>query len=1207
MLNGKQLDDGSESQPLLSQPQDFSISLSSHNPDSESNPSVSRGRLKSLYQAMIYALTREDLVKRALLHPFAHLNALDDHELYQPATAFLEPVWPLSQALPLQNPIKPLLLQAAAAGFRFTTHGIWPLTLFMLLSHDYFCYLAWPEERYGNTWWNIPLGFAPGQQTASTYLGDGVQVHTYHYWLWLSILSLIPFLTAAANVLWQLPLLREVEVNRLGTNLVASVAHFWQGLSYQLSHAEQAVCWRRDLTVNQRQALIQAIAHVAKHHHSLVQLQAIRALAHIADTYRQANTEHLLEYYQDAAGIIQLTDVARYEQYSRAIAEKDALLESTQAQLIARYPAAMQDVEMQDVDRENLPAALVSFNGQDQSLLNSEQVSKDIETAITKLTEEQAGIQQQLISISQRAKQHHQAFENAAASYRGMARGALAELAVYRQENQQTFTLRPLGRYLYAHYQQWTLGEEPQAKFHWAFLSIAFAQALYLSFNFYTQLRVAEIWLQKLLKWVHVWGAAQDCVYLAKTPHYEPTVGDYQCSICPDWEFVPVSEIATGQGCLDGLLTQQRVPAEIAAKLPHLTAHPYFTVLDFSQLDWISWREAEWDSVFSGLEQLPFTELKTLNLSRPDFKSAFPQDNKIPRLVGFLKRKKVQQLDLTNAGIGPVQADILLAGLSPNVTTRLILTGNALGDAGASALALFVKRALALDYLAVANNNIGDGGMTQLAQAFAENQRLQQVDVSNNCFKQRGHNALAESLTNSMMMALDLSGNDFTGIDVETLGQALATSHLKKLALASVRLNDKQAAKLAPYLKNGLERLDVSNNLMADEGCVVLVANAHNSSLVAISFNYNGLTNTGLERITDELARTPIESLGIAGNRLTLKAFTKFAYAWPANSLQSLDASDNRLGDEGAAILAEGIAGSHKPVAAIVLRSNGFTSRGGAALLKALTGKAQRIDLSRNQLDAASLNPLAAHLANGSAVVEINLANNQLEGELTPLVKALPKAKALVKLVLDGNKLNEFAEAVAPALITPTLRPDKLDKPVLNYDELHALAQAEAQTPLRLLSLQRCGLNNTAARKLYRAQPHTSIRFAQLALVGNPAIDEFDIASGRPLSRNYQADGLTAYNVSTGLTASILKPGQADSYILLAILLPIAGGLGLLYLAFRWLSLRSAESGQAEKTRATVQPFAANYQHVGLFGLPRPHSVTPLQSAYEFETPIHPH
>lgn len=231
-------------------------------------------------------------------------------------------------------------------------------------------------------------------------------------------------------------------------------------------------------------------------------------------------------------------------------------------------------------------------------------------------------------------------------------------------------------------------------------------------------------------------------------------------------------------------------------------------------------------------------------------------------------------LDVAGNGIAQEGAAGLAEGLSRNTTLRhLDLTSNNLRDGGVEELWRAVTLS-GLTSVVVARNAIGPAGAAALASILAANVLLRALDASHNNITKRGATVVAEGLAgNTRLTSLRLDGNPLTWEGVLPLALAVAQHRcVASLHLAATEAGEKGAEGMADALmKNtSLTRLDLSENVIGDGGAFSLSqALRANSALTVLDLSGNVIGDDGGAAIGSSLASNRgLNTLNLKNNRM---------------------------------------------------------------------------------------------------------------------------------------------------------------------------------------------------------------------------------------------------------------------------------------------------------------------------------------------------
>ena len=1013
--------------------------------NSENEPIQRNSRLTTVYQNLIYRLTRDDIIQRALLYPFMRESNLQKHS---ESPSRLRHYWPIHTSARLNNPEIPLLLNKAVTGARLITDKAWPLTLLGLLSYDLHRYRTQPAQRYGNTLGGLMFGgLLPDSNlnltTLSRHLGGGIIHEGKWYWLGISLAMMTPLLTALAYSLAHSHRLNVPQIIKLQatidylTKLEPScysnnLTGLWpfSGTAYHLLAAEHALLWRNGLDIETQNNLLEGIQVLAQRHSGLIQLAAIRSLAQLT----QAMDKNLPQ----ANGTL----LSPLDMLQTMVKNKDA-------RLLARY---------------------------------------------------------------------------------------------------------------YAHYQLWTLGKSNKPWLHVLLLPPTLAWSAYV---LYAKLRLGETLLQKMVTAIQTLRDARACRSSEQAWSYQPERADYVCGVCPDWQWVPQSQMNSSQGCIDGLLATEQNSRDLLSHMNRVLKPPFFTTLDLSRQPWTNWPVQDWQTLLTQIANSSLPELQLIRLSRPVRQP--PQHDKLRFFNQFLWQTPVRHLELSGLGLGPRQLSVLLQGLPPTIK-RLNLADNLLGDEGAAVLSQYLPK-LGLESIDLSRNNLGDDGIADLAKVITRI-GLKKLDLSANQFGAMGLSYLTECMPNTTLNKLDLSYNDLSLADLLEWGNAVVNSNLTHLSLRQTRLDPEQLEVLTARLaSSSLQKLDLAYNSLSDEGLKLLLMGSYGSNLTEVDLSYSDIRDTGAAQLEAYLANTPWKALNLSGNQLGRDGLLSLARGMEASKVEHLALANMKLKDAAVLALAEVLHATNHALNSLNLADNQLSSEAAVVLLANLPANLTRLELQNNRLDDVFASRLAASLSQLTSLTYLDLSHNKIGPQGAELLsKRLGDAISLTQLRLAQNPLGATGgRSLASGLISQGPFSTELGDHSLSQDARRAIARARPQTALTELDLSGCELDDSAALALCPVQPYTHIPFAALDLTKNP-LQSMDASNCRPRSHWQTAGFFQPASSMQRLTRSQtrLNPSDWSFGFILASLSSLGGLAILIYLSHRVINGYRARSQHSE-------------------------------------------
>ncbi len=284
------------------------------------------------------------------------------------------------------------------------------------------------------------------------------------------------------------------------------------------------------------------------------------------------------------------------------------------------------------------------------------------------------------------------------------------------------------------------------------------------------------------------------------------------------------------------------------------------------------------------------------------------------------------RLDLCKQSLGTHHCLRLADAVQHSTQVRSLLLGtNAIGDAGAEAVARLAAAHASLEVLYLGCNNIGPQGAQALADALGQARQVTGLWLKRNPLGPQGAQHLAPVLARHRgLRVLDLVNTDLQPDGLRAVVDAACSNDgsLQSLYLGGNGLEASAAACLGRLLREAphLRALHLSVNRLGDEGAAHLAeALRANCTLEVLDLASNGIGPAGAQALFHAAREHPrLQRLGLG-----------YAPSTPV-----LGAQPNRLVDEGAAHAAELLA-SATPLRELDHTPTGITAAGRSLLAQA--------------------------------------------------------------------------------------------------------------------------------------------------------------------------------------------------------------------------------------------------------------------------------
>ena len=255
----------------------------------------------------------------------------------------------------------------------------------------------------------------------------------------------------------------------------------------------------------------------------------------------------------------------------------------------------------------------------------------------------------------------------------------------------------------------------------------------------------------------------------------------------------------------------------------------------------------------------------------------------------------------------------------PTRISKLDLSYNEMGDAGADAVGRLLREVPSLSWLSLAGNSIGVGGARTLADTLGGDGysgSLRHFNINGNPVHNEGGMHLARMLlSNRTLQVVDFGSTQLGTEAIIALATVLKTQpFVEEINLDNPRLyslEEETAQHLAHMLSinASIRKISLKKHRIRDAGTKVIAERLQdNTALTEIDLGCNEVGIGGGEALAALLIHgSALKTLRLASNRLSNEGADALGEALRANStLKSLDLSKNTIGDAGLCAIAQG-------------------------------------------------------------------------------------------------------------------------------------------------------------------------------------------------------------------------------------------------------------------------------------------------------------
>ncbi|XP_027855737.1 protein phosphatase 1 regulatory subunit 37 [Xiphophorus couchianus] len=301
----------------------------------------------------------------------------------------------------------------------------------------------------------------------------------------------------------------------------------------------------------------------------------------------------------------------------------------------------------------------------------------------------------------------------------------------------------------------------------------------------------------------------------------------------------------------------------------------------------------------------------------------------------------------------------------------LDLKGERLDHRSCEALEVVLK-SLHFDFINLQAAQLEENGASSLLDMILYYESTTYLDISDNgSMGTSSWRALAHLIKQSVCLSrLDACNVCLVDYPVQSLSKALLTSRLQVLHLNNVQLSGSSLFTLVCALKinRALLELHLSSNQLNGYQDAMQLGDLlrYNSTLQTLELSDNVLGDAGLEELCDGLSRQTkgLKVLILKNNQITERGMNHLAKTLPGlKILEVLDLGDNHLGNEGIQVIREPLMVNSSLLHLGLAQSN-ITCEGAVALAEFLAESRliQRLDLHQNRVKLGGLMALSLAL-----------------------------------------------------------------------------------------------------------------------------------------------------------------------------------------------------------------------------------------------------
>ena len=372
----------------------------------------------------------------------------------------------------------------------------------------------------------------------------------------------------------------------------------------------------------------------------------------------------------------------------------------------------------------------------------------------------------------------------------------------------------------------------------------------------------------------------------------------------------------------------------------------------------------------------------------------------------ILANSELQTLYLNNNFLG-TGVKIIANALKQISSLKIVnLCSNQIPQCAAEDLAGAFVSNKSLQTVALGNNHLTTKGIKTISQALYNLSELQTYSIYNNYCNEEASDAISSLILNSSKLKYVNLGGSNLQTAVMKIGNSLNSILIKELNLRCSNISEETASNLALALSNQhyLEEFNLEGNNLGING-ITAVAKSLSTIRQLILLN---LTNTSItEEAADAIAlaiasNNELEQLYLGNNQLRSGGIKIARALKKLSTLRTLDFNDSDLSIQVADELASAIA-TNSSLEDLRLRNNKLTTSGVITIAKSLSclSTLKCLNFHKNQITEKAADDLSLLIMNNITIEELWLGDNNLQGGMSKVLRALEVLPNLRTLDID--------------------------------------------------------------------------------------------------------------------------------------------------------------------------------------------------------------
>ncbi|XP_065914696.1 protein NLRC5-like isoform X2 [Dysidea avara] len=378
----------------------------------------------------------------------------------------------------------------------------------------------------------------------------------------------------------------------------------------------------------------------------------------------------------------------------------------------------------------------------------------------------------------------------------------------------------------------------------------------------------------------------------------------------------------------------------------------------------------------------------------------------------ILANSKLETLYLDGSFLGTGVKVIANALKQISGLTSVNLYSCQIPESAAEDLAIAFLNNKSLQFVALGDNLLTTKGVQTISQALSKLSELRTYSIYNNYYTEEASDAISSViLSNSKLKYVCVGGNNLqTG--VMKIENALNSVLIKELDLRHSNISEKTASNLALAVSNQyyLKEFTLEGNNLGINGILTVVKSLSTiSKLTLLNLDNTSITEEACDAIALAIAsNSRLEQLYLGNNKLCSGGIKVARALKKLSELRTVGFNDCSMSVQVAVELASAIA-TNSSLEDLRLRNNKLTTSGIITIAKSLSclSTLRSLNIRTNQVTEKAAGDLSLLILNNTAIEELWLGDNNLQGGISKVLRALEALPRLRTLDIQNNHIPE--------------------------------------------------------------------------------------------------------------------------------------------------------------------------------------------------------